>query len=292
MEPKARFAVVGIFVVTISIVFIAILLWIIGIKSAKEYDCYIVRTSNSASGLHKDSSVRYKGVDIGKVSNIEINRQNPEYIDIYIRVRKGLPVTKQTKARISSNGLTGISYINLIGANRNGILIKQYSNMKCPIIKAVPTTLEKLSVSAPEMIANINKILTKINNIMDKKSLDYVHKTLKNTYEASKHIESISISIEKISYNLNELINKISTNSTNINETLKFVDNLTSNINKLVLDNKNNIKNFTSSGLENINNTAVDLDSTLQQLKNLLVEIKQHPSILIKGKEIKKGPGE
>ncbi len=286
MESKANFALVGIFVVVFTTVFIAAILWIVGIKTSKEYDCYKVQTKRSISGLHKDSSVRYKGVNVGKVFDIKINKSNPEFIDIYIKVEKDLPVKTDTKAKISSNGLTGIAYINLTSGSKNTPLLKKESKEECPTIQTIPTTLERLSVSASEIMSNLNKILSKIDSSLDNKSMQYLHKTIKNSYEATKNIKKITKNLQQTTLKFNKLLE-------NGNQLTKKLIIDSDNLNKLIKSiNSSNIKNFTSNGLENLNTTVNELNRTLQQIRNLTLELKHNPSLILKGKKIEKGPGE
>jgi phospholipid/cholesterol/gamma-HCH transport system substrate-binding protein len=299
MEPKANFVLVGIFTVIFTIIAIVILLWMVGIKTSKQFDCYLVKTNNSVSGLHKDSSVQYKGVSIGKVKDIRIDKENSEFIDIYIDVEKDLPVKIDTKAKISSNGLTGISYINLIGGRQDAKLLKNSSDKKCPIIKATPSTLEKLSVSASSIMVHLNGLLEKIDKTFDNNSINYLRKTVENIYQLTNYSKNLISSIQKTNNNINtfvesgtDLADKLKINSDNLNKLILNIDSLTNDINSLVKQNSSNISNFTATGFENFNSTLTELNSTLYQLKNMILTIQQNPSIIIKGKKIKKGPGE
>ncbi len=285
MEPKANFALVGIFVVVSTIITVFILLWLIGVKTNKEFDCYVVKTENSISGLDKDASVRYKGVNVGKVSQIKIDSKNPEFIDIYINVEKDLPIKIDTKAKISSNGLTGISYVNLIGGSKNAKMLKNNFNTACPIIKTVPTTLEKLSVSASEVMSNLNKILTKIDDSLGNDSINSIRKTIKNISSITDNVKVLTKNLQDTSIQANRFLKDSDDLAVKINT-------LTKNINGMVTENKTSIKSFTSTGLENLNDAINQLQNTLYQLRTLTNEIKQNPSLFIKGQYIEKGPGE
>ncbi len=300
MEPKARFVLVGVFVSILSMVGIAIVLWIVGVgSSAKQYDIYVVRTDNSVGGLNKDADVRYKGVKVGKVISINIDKQNPEYIEIYIAVEKDLPIKIDTKAKISSNGLTGIAYINLIGGSKDKPILKAKKNERYPVIQTVPTTLQKLSVLAAEVMKNTNRFLSKLNAVFNEKTIDNIHKTVSNIRKTSKSIEKIAKNLKLSQNKLNLLLTntnsvavQMKTDSENINNLIDKLQKLADDTDILLKQNSKNIKLFTSNGLENINATFTNLRNTSQQLKGLIIELKQNPSLIIRGVKIKKGPGE
>ncbi len=300
MEPKARFVLVGVFVSLFAMIGIAIVLWIVGAgSSSRQYDIYVVRTDNSVGGLNKDADVRYKGVKVGKVISINIDKKNPQYIEIYIAVEKDLPIKTDTKAKISSNGLTGIAYINLIGGSRNKPLLKSISKKRYPVIKTVPTTLEKLSVLAADVMNNTNKLLSRLNILFNGDMINNIHKTVRNIEKTSKNMEDIVINLQKTQAKLNNLIDNTNTTVTDIKSEFKSIDDLVQNLNKLTKDTDNllkrngqNIEAFTTNGFENINKTFTDLRKTSDALRELLMELKQNPSLIIKGTKIRKGPGE
>ncbi len=300
MEPKARFILVGVFVSLFAMIGIAIVLWIVGAgSSSRQYDIYVVRTDNSVGGLNKDADVRYKGVKVGKVISINIDKKNPQYIEIYIAVEKDLPIKTDTKAKISSNGLTGIAYINLIGGSRNKPLLKSISKKRYPVIKTVPTTLEKLSVLAADVMNNTNKLLSRLNILFNGDMINNIHKTVRNIEKTSKNMEDIVINLQKTQAKLNNLIDNTNTTVTDIKSEFKSIDDLVQNLNKLTKDTDNllkrngqNIEAFTTNGFENINKTFTDLRKTSDALRELLMELKQNPSLIIKGTKIRKGPGE
>ncbi len=300
MEPKARFVLVGFFVSLFSLIGVAIVLWIVGVgPGSKQYDIYVVKTDNSVGGLNKDADVRYKGVKVGKVISINIDKKNPEYIEIYIAVEKDLPVKTDTKAKISSNGLTGISYINLIGGSKDKPLLKAKPGKRYPVIQTVPTTLEQLSVLASKVMRNTNILLLKLNGLFDEKMIGNIHNTVANINMTSKEIEKIAknlkVSEEKLNTlltNTNDVALRIKSNSKHFDSLIGKLEELTQDTDNLLKANSKNIKTFTSAGLENLNATFTNLKSTSSQLKDLIIELKQNPSLVIRGVKIRKGPGE
>ncbi len=300
MEPKAKFVLVGIFVSLFAMIGIIIVLWIIGVgASAKRYDIYVVKTSSSVGGLNKDADVRYKGVKVGKVVSIKIDKNNPQYIEIYIEVEKDLPIKTDTKAKISSNGLTGIAYINLIGGSRDKPFLKSTSKERYPVIKTVPTTLQKLSVLAAKVMESTNLFLTKLSILLNNQTIDYMHQTIKNIYKASNNIKILTLDLQRSQNALERLLNNtdnltviLQQDAKNANLLITKLKILTDNTDMLVKENAQNIDMFTQKGFENINSAFLSLKASSEQLKELLIELKENPSILLKGVKIEKGPGE
>ena len=58
-----------------------------------------------------DSSVKLKGVDVGKVGSIEVDPENVERVRVMIRLREGTPITQGMYAVLKLQGITGLSYV-------------------------------------------------------------------------------------------------------------------------------------------------------------------------------------
>lgn len=55
------------------------------------------------------SDVSYKGFSIGKVSDISINKNNPKFVSVYVKINSQIPIYKQTVATLQSIGITEVS---------------------------------------------------------------------------------------------------------------------------------------------------------------------------------------
>ena len=81
MEEKVNFAVVGAFVLVLSATLIGGVLWLSSGKYySKVYDVYQTYMKESVSGLNLNASVRYRGVEVGRVQNITLAPGNVEQV--------------------------------------------------------------------------------------------------------------------------------------------------------------------------------------------------------------------
>src|SRR6185312_11121012 len=80
METRANYVAVGAFVVVLLLSAAGVLLWIIGSQFDVKVAYFHMSFAGSVSGLTKDSTVRYNGVPVGKVSDIAIDKDNPGHI--------------------------------------------------------------------------------------------------------------------------------------------------------------------------------------------------------------------
>ena len=67
----------------------------------------------SVAGLNKGDEVRYGGLPVGSVTNMDIDPTDPTRIIVAFRVKKGTPIHTDTKASITQIGLLGAPYLHL-----------------------------------------------------------------------------------------------------------------------------------------------------------------------------------
>ncbi len=300
MESRVNYALVGFFVLIFGIAGVFIVIWLIGTGNVnKNYKRYIILTTSNVSGLHIDSPVRYKGLDVGKVYDIKIDKKNPEYIKIYIEVEKNLPINENTVARITSNGLTGISYVDLSYTKHPKEPLIKFEKEPYPVIPTVPTTLQRISEALPKALTSLKEAADRVSSLFDNATVNSVKLSV-------KHINKLTEELTATEGKLNKLINKIDrlvANSNNLVLSLQK-DAITTNktirtarktINSayftlsridLLIDKLNELVQYTKdTTLQKSNLSLEELKRTLIQLKQFIIELRSDPSLLIKGRK-------
>src|SRR5260221_4825809 len=106
----------------------------------------------SVTGLEKDGPVEFNGVEVGTIDNMIINKENPQLVDLRLKIKSSTPITEGTKAKLALRGaLSGAAFILLEdkGTNKKPLLKK--GNELYPTI---PTT--------PSIVVRLDKTLTPI----------------------------------------------------------------------------------------------------------------------------------
>ena len=98
---------VGLFIALLGAALLAGVLWLSRTDYRGVYDRYYTYMDESVSGLSNDSSVRYHGVDVGRVKEIVLNPDNPEQVRLALDLVRGTPVKEDTFAVLETQGLDG-----------------------------------------------------------------------------------------------------------------------------------------------------------------------------------------
>src|SRR3954469_7580144 len=111
MENKAHALAAGIFMVIATALLIGLAAWLT--RDTGQRDAYEISTREAVTGLQPQAAVRYRGVDVGKVSTIGFDPKVQGNVLMRLDIDHEAPVTKETFATLSYQGVTGLAYVQL-----------------------------------------------------------------------------------------------------------------------------------------------------------------------------------
>ncbi|AEA33879.1 MlaD family protein [Hippea maritima] len=281
MEPKVNYALVGIFVIIFSIIGIGIVLWLIGGSNYTNYKRYIVYTNSNISGLHVDSDVKYKGLSVGKVEDILIDQRHPDFFKIIILIERNLPLKANMAARISSNGLTGISYINLIYTNNPPKLPGYLKNEPYPVIGSIPSNIEEISSVIMETADSLKSISNKINVLLDNSTENNIKHFIKNSNDAAAQLALAANHLNQTLSEVDRLVSLLTLDTKQIAVLLSKFDALSSSVSELIGNSNKTLNYFRDTSLQKSYEVLIKIKSLLTSTKEFVDELKYNPSLLI-----------
>ena len=300
MDTKINFFKIGMFIVIFTIALLGVIFWLgkYGFEKQK-FDEYAIYFEESISGLNLGSSIKYKGFEVGNVSEIKINPNNSEEIQINVLIKKGTPIKEDNYAMLGNLGITGLKYIELKGGSNESALLKENKDG----IKLIPSrtsALTSLFDSTQDITTEVMLVLNQIKKVLDDKNIDKFSKILSKSENSASNIEQLSEYLVKNEKKIDLLLKDISTLVKTSNESFVSVNKSANSFkelsNEFLLELKNgnfNLKELSKESFDKLNKVLNSLDETLIQTQNLVNEIEQSPSDLIfKQKSIKYGPGE
>jgi len=179
METKVNFVIVGLFALLLSVAMIAGVLWLSAGKQYNVvYDTYVAYMHESVSGLNLNAPVKYRGVTVGQVRQISLDKSNPEQVRLEFAIERGTPIKQDTIAILRSQGLTGIAYIELSGGSSASPLLAPKKSEPYPEIKTAPSLLGRLDAALTGMITNLNKTTENLNELLDEENRSALKRTL------------------------------------------------------------------------------------------------------------------
>jgi phospholipid/cholesterol/gamma-HCH transport system substrate-binding protein len=171
METRVSYAVVGAFVLVLSVAIVGGVLWIAsGGVTRKNYDIYLAYFTESVSGLNRQAPVKYRGVDVGSVREIQLDPNDPQRVQLVLAIERGVPIKQDTVAVLSVQGLTGIAFLDLEGGTRESPLLAPKEAGGYPIISTRPSLFRRLDTGVSALVGDVSQTAESINLLLDKET--------------------------------------------------------------------------------------------------------------------------
>jgi len=289
METRSNYVMVGAVTMALLVGALFFIVWLAKLNNneTKCFDIYFP----AVGGINKGSNVSFSGVPVGQVSKISLLPNRPEFVWVRIEVDSQTPVLQGTSAQIHGVGFTGVSEIQLTGAERGRPPIQQMGPQGCPVIPATSGGISALLNSAPELIDRIQRLTERLTELLSDKNQNSISDILENidatTAELRKHAPEMGDTIAEIkiaSHNAGIAANNVAALSNNANQLVsgpgrESIENLNKaiisarqaadNLNAMIGDARPGVQNFSKETLPEANKLVHDLRDLSQSLKQV-----------------------
>ena len=162
-----NYSIVGAFVLVLGATLIGAVLWLAsGGAWQKKYDIYAAVEDESVAGLNLNAPVKYNGVDVGKVQEIELDTANPQRVNLKFAIERGTPVKEDTVAMLKTQGLTGIAYVELSGGTATSAPLQVLAGARYPVIVTKPSLGARLENVLTNVLAKLDSTSSNLNAIL------------------------------------------------------------------------------------------------------------------------------
>ena len=319
MNNRVNYSLVGFLVLFALSAMMVFGYWLLKPSKEIEMKVYAIYFDESVSGLNLDAPVKYKGINVGKVIALNINPKNSEQVEILITVLKSTPIKTSTVAQLTSQGITGLSYINLSFGDESSEFLKVQKGQEYPVIKTIPSLLIKLENTVGDLTLNLSETLqrtrellkeenqaefslllknsaifmSKMNQILDDETIGNLQQTMKNLNNVSKRLDEMMPRVEKLIENSVAWEDSVSASFASIMKSYVGIAGSMNTFNKALQSGDFNLKEMSSDILPTMNSTLLDMQSLIIKMQETLSKYERSPSdILFMQEQIKKGPGE
>jgi len=193
MENRSHALMTGFF--TIALLIAAVLAGIWFNRDRVERVPYRIGTTESIPGLNPQATVRYRGLEVGRVDDISFNPEITGQIVIRLSVDPEAPVTKTTFASLGYQGVTGIAFIQLDDDKTGSPRLASDKNQVAtiPLRPGLLDQLEKRGLvilnKTEEITAQLGKLVAPGNQKIMLDAFDKIGKTAEAYGQIPKQLE-------------------------------------------------------------------------------------------------------
>ncbi|MCA1952178.1 MAG: MlaD family protein [Hyphomicrobiales bacterium] len=269
MENRANYALVGVFTLAVIAAAFGFVYWFKRSAENGDRQAFRVVFTGSVSGLSRGSVVRFNGLRVGEVTAIEIMRSDPGKVVATIEVERHTPMKTDTRARLESQGLTGVSSIQLSGGTADAPDLVSPDPAGRPVIFADRSDYQDILETVQRLSGKVDSVLTRADTLLAQ-SEGSILSTVKNVEAFSQALADNSSGINAFLANIGEMSQKVGSLSGRIERfvdeaeaTLRAIDS--AGINRAV----NNVADFSDALAKNRANIDAMLSDAAQLAKSL-----------------------
>jgi len=308
MEAKVNLVAVGVFVIVLTVTAIASVLWLSSGKYyRKNYDTYETYMTESVSGLNLNAPVRYRGVEVGRVRAIRLAPGNVEQVQVTLDVERGTPVKVDTVAMLETQGLTGISYIDLTAGLRNSPILTAKPGEEYPVILSGASLFARLESSLPVLLSGLNRASDNLNAVLDEDNRRALKQTLADLQVLARTFAARSATIDaglkdaaqtmrnstRFTETLPQLVQRVERSADAFDQMTKQVGAAGTIASGTLESTRADLQQFTGGTLPEVRELVAELRTLTAALQRAVDTVERNPNVLLFGRAASKpGPGE
>lgn len=195
MENKSHALAAGAFVLLVLALLVTLAFWLTRDVSARRV--YEISTAAAVTGLQPQASVRFKGVNVGKVRNIGFDPLTPGNVLISIVIDDSAPITSSTFASLGFQGVTGLAFVQLDDNGESNVILS-YSDEPPLRIPLRPGLIAKLSSQGERILEQVEETSRRLNLLLGADNQRRLTTAIDSLGQAATSIKQFSTQAGKV----------------------------------------------------------------------------------------------
>jgi len=205
MIRKKTYFLVGFFVLAGALIAIGTIIWLGASQYLQKGERFVTYFDESVQGLQVDSSVKYRGVEIGMVEKIGVA---PDYrlIEVVMKINFSGDAANATIAKLKAAGITGIVYVEL-DHRKTGDEVRTPQITFEPDYPVIPSNPSEIQ----EIVSGVDDVVKKMKEVDFKAISDELVSATKsvNTFFAGHKMTRIITNLENMTQTLSDSANQL-----------------------------------------------------------------------------------
>ncbi|MEJ8838646.1 MlaD family protein [Ramlibacter sp. AN1133] len=315
MENKAHAMAAGIFVALLTALVLGLASWLT--RETGVRDTYEISTRETVTGLQEQAPVRFRGVDVGKVRRIGFDPKATGNVLVRLEVDRDTPLTRDTFATLSYQGVTGLAFIQLSDHGKQAPkLVPDDDNP--PRIPLEPGLLSRLEEKGEVILERVGEVTQRVNTLLGDPNQKRIADALENISQAAGTTNQLAHRIDNtVTQRLDPAIaqatvtlrgvqatvdrfrvtaDQVSSAAAQFGQTAQKInapggplDRISDGTDAL----SHVVETFSATTLPRLNRATEETTSTVRSLRRAINELTENPQMLIYGEGTPQpGPGE
>jgi phospholipid/cholesterol/gamma-HCH transport system substrate-binding protein len=299
MEREANYTAVGAFVLLVATMAALFVYWYAGSAEARDYKRYEIYFQGSVSGLNRGSTVRYLGVEVGRVVTIRIDKRAADRVQVIADIDADTPISDDTLASLSFQGVTGLLYIDLLAHADTKRRMEPVPSEQYPVIDSVQSNFDLFLASLPDLVGRASDVTDRASRVLSNENIAAFSRTMQN-------IEKSSATLPATLKNASEVVAELKTTVADVRiaaaaarklmdtsgpdlaaatqrlrKISENLDTTTANLDHLMTEHREDVGLFLRDSLPEMERLLRDSRQAAQEFRELSRSLKADPSQLL-----------
>jgi len=180
MERHAHYAFVGIISTIVFIAAAAFVIWLGSLQFNRKDDDYRILFRGPVRGLSEGGEVQFNGIKVGQIERIDLDPRDPNRVITDIQIKAGTPVREDSVATLESQGISGVSIVQISAGTPSRHLLKEVSKAERPVIPSKGNALSSLLQGGGQLIQKAADALDRVNRVLSDRTIANTERTFQD----------------------------------------------------------------------------------------------------------------
>ena len=304
MEARANYVAVGAFVLMVLAGILVTILWLARAQFATGYQYFETHVAGPVSGLGAGAPVRLNGIEVGRVAKIDLDPKDPKLVLLLLQVLDTIQIHADAVASIETQGLTGVSYVEISGGTLTSPSLVATPGQRYPTIASRPSSLQEVFDSTPQLLARLLVIADRFESLLDDQNRSAIAQTLANIRDTTgifehraKNIDQLIVDADQTMHNLADAsamvkivvanLDRVSGKAeqlmTSAQNTFDRTTKLAADLDALVQASRPGIRDLTTNGTAQLDELLKEARRLVASLNRVSTSLERDPSRLLLG---------
>ena len=196
MERNVRYVSIGVVFFAIVIGFVFFVLWLGRFDfNANSEGTYYIYTQDEVSNIGVNTPVKFKGIGVGRVSDVRFEDYNTGLVKITVIIDAGLEVREYSYLSVGSGGLAGANYLALNQGESKNLNTTKVLELKKGGFDILLQKVEDIGDRTASLMTNLTN-----------------EENLKNLNEILANLSKISKDIAQATHRLDSIAHRVDSN--------------------------------------------------------------------------------
>jgi phospholipid/cholesterol/gamma-HCH transport system substrate-binding protein len=308
MENKAHALAAGIFVALLSALVLGLAAWLT--RETGVRDVYEISTRETVTGLQEQAPVRFRGVDVGKVTRIGFDPRAQGSVLVRMEIDRDTPLTTDTFATLSYQGVTGLAFVQLSDHGKTAPRLAPNDEVP-PRIPLHPGLLARLEERGEVILGQVEEVTRRVNTLLSDPNQKRIADSLENISQAAAGTQKLVTTLDttvrrrldpaldQFSVTLRgaqRAVDQIGSTAAEFRQTAQRLNAPGGALERVSEGTEalaQSMETFSSGTLPRLNRVADEATRTARSLNRAINELTENPQMLIYGEgPVAPGPGE